>query len=366
MKNLFPSLRRTRRVLLALTAIAACGGGLAYSDDDSRVVVVAPKPGQTPVPIAPDEKVGNATAVTPPGGAPLVVVRVDKMPAKPDFNIITPDGVSHPYKNGDSGIDGMTVVHEPQVVQDATGKTWYRVVSCYTKNGRQVACGRVDYPVGSQLVADPPQPPGLVFLCPDAVPSDPTEEALVLDALGMADTVETQVWRIPSGEMHLMHDASPSPTTLVFGLESAPPAEPPSSEPGSQEPTEPKEIEPTGVETPSVPLDPPGSTEAPGEIATTGPGVDNDDSEIVFTSVDGAASDEVESSSDPSGADADQETTPSSDPQTSSRDSADESAAANEMLSDPFDPCGFGVLTALPLCVLSLGASRRALRRRGG
>ncbi len=365
-----PSVPRPLRRLSLLAAVLAAAP-FARADGDGRVVVVAPNPGQTPVPIAPDEKVAGATAVTV-AGQPLVVVRVEKMPPKPDFNIITPDGVSHPYKNGASGVDGITVVHEPVVVQDATGKTWYRVVSRYTKDGRQVACGKTDYPCGSQLVPDPPQPPGLAFLCPDAEPATAEQEAGTLDALGVADTADTQVWWIPSGEMLLMHDASPAPITLVFGVEplaSDPPApapgQSPSSTPGESGETAPGEQNAGGSAEPAAPTGPsdPPLTTVPPDSATSGGPVDNDDAEVVFSLGESPDAIDNEAVQPDAGAAGGDDASSSSDASTSEGDRTDGSDAEG-VLAPALDPCGFGVLTALPLCVLGLGASRGALRRR--
>jgi len=207
----------------------------ALAEDDSRVVVVAPSPNGTKVPVGPDEKVGAVTVVAPAGAGPVVVVRVDKMEKKADFNIITPDGVSHPFTDGDSGVEGITVTHEPQVVQDRDGRTWYQVVSCFKKGGTQVGCAKVEFPPGSQLQHDPPQPPGTGFVCPDAVAASADVEQAVLEALGVADDTSTQVWSVPSGELQFSHDQSAGVEVVEYEFEDDASGEPEDEEDEGEE-----------------------------------------------------------------------------------------------------------------------------------
>ena len=196
------------------TVLAVCAGDAALAKEPGRAVVVSPDGPE--VPIAPDEKVGAVTVV-PLAGGPVAVVRVDKMPAKPKFNVITPAGVSHPYTDGPTGAGDITVKWSYTYIHAPNGDYWH-IEGVYTKPG----VGRIgrtwkDFPPGSQLVPDPPQPPGLWLACPDAYPALPDEETLVLAELGMPDNPGTEVWWVPSSEFHFYHDAWPIPEIVLIG-----------------------------------------------------------------------------------------------------------------------------------------------------
>lgn len=198
--------------VLGMTLILAAS--VSYAQD-SRTVVVSPDPRGTPVPIQPNERIGAVTSVNLPGRR-VVVVRIDPMPSKPDFNIITPNNVQYPFKNGPTSAEGIDATYSTVEVQDAAGRTHYQVNVEYSRGGRVIGTGRQHLPPGSQLLPDPPQPPGLVFMCPDALPATPEEEAIVLIELGISDTPETQVWDVPSGEFLLLHPGAPEPEPTII------------------------------------------------------------------------------------------------------------------------------------------------------
>jgi len=209
--------------VLALTTLALLGLLVAPAHADgnkkgkSRVVVVAPEPGGAPVPVGPNEKVGAATVVNTPGG-PVAVVRIDQMPPKPSFNIITPDGISHPFTNGPTGVSDISVTWQVVYVH-APGGDYYSVVGTFTKPGRgKVGSTSQKFPVNSQIVPDPPQPPGTVFMCPDAQPLPPLDEAIVLAELGLPDNPWSEVWSVPSGDFIFWTDTAP-PEIVQFKLE---------------------------------------------------------------------------------------------------------------------------------------------------
>ena len=236
-------LRRMALVLLALTIIAgsarqAAAGGPGMPQKKSRTVVVTPTPGGSDIPIGPDEKIGAVTIVELPGGIQVAVVRIDPMPVKPDFNIITPNQESHPFKNGPTGVPGESVRWVSQPIHHADGSTSYIVTGHITGPGYSGTVKHV-YPPGSVAQPDPPQPPGLIVSCPDAFAATPDVEALVLATLGMPDLPEPEVWWVPSGEFWLSHDASPQPEVVqissvlfesarepIGGMEPAPPLDP--------------------------------------------------------------------------------------------------------------------------------------------
>src|SRR5262249_49179263 len=115
------------------------------------------------------------------------------------FTIVTPAGVSHIFTNGPIGSDGMSVEYEAQVANDAVNGDHFHVVGKIKQNGKEVGKTSQDYPMGSVLQNDPPQPNGLNFRCPDAVPASRADQSLVLAAMGMPQTQQPMVWNIPSG-----------------------------------------------------------------------------------------------------------------------------------------------------------------------
>lgn len=217
--------RRTagvRRATLVLTIIAGVLATQATAGGRSRVVVVVPTPGGTDVPIAPHEKVGAVTVLDLPGGGQVAVVRIDPMPAKPDFNIITPNGVSHPFTNGPTGVPGETVRWVSQPIHHPDGSTSYEVYGEYTGPGYSGRGATQKFPPGSRCIPDPPQPPGLTMTCPDAIAAEPAVEAEVLARLGMPDNPGSEVWWIPSGEFWFSDDLSPEPEVVWIGSTSKP------------------------------------------------------------------------------------------------------------------------------------------------
>jgi len=150
------------------------------------------------------------------GGIQVAVVRVDPMPPKPDFNIITPDGVSHPFKNGPTGTPGETVRWVSQPIQHPDGQYSYEVTGHFSGPGYSGSAKQV-FPIGSQCIPDPPQPPGLMFWCPDAIATTPDDEAQVLATLGMPDNPGTEVWWVPSCEFWFWHPGAPQPEMVWMG-----------------------------------------------------------------------------------------------------------------------------------------------------
>jgi hypothetical protein len=209
--------RRLVFAVLGLTvAVGLVSPAAAQGKKKSRAVVVTPSPGGTEVPVGPNEKVGSVTVVNTPGG-PVAVVRVDQMPPKAKFNVITPAGVSHPYADGPTGAGDIEVTWSYIYVHSPNGDYW-RVVGTYIKPGRG-KIGRTwkDFPPGSQVQPDPPQPPGTFFVCPDAFPADPAFEAEILAELGMPDLPEPEVWWVPSNEFLFFHDAWLEPEIVKIG-----------------------------------------------------------------------------------------------------------------------------------------------------
>ena len=210
-----PAARRLRlyRLLLVILSItvttfsALAGGG--------RAVVVSPSPAGTDVPIAPNERVG-AVHVVNVNGEPVVVVRVDPMPEKPDFNIITPDGVSHPFKNGEY-VPGINVTWSSTYVHAPDGKDYWSVTATFSQPGvGTVGSARQDFPPGSQRVPDPPQPAGLVFWCPGAYAVDPLTESQILAECGMPDNPWPEVWEVPAGLFMFWHPGASEPEPVVI------------------------------------------------------------------------------------------------------------------------------------------------------
>ena len=202
---------------LAATLVSALPQSAAAQDKpDSRVIVVVPKGNTTDVPMEPDEQIDAVTGITVHGN-PVVVIRVKKMPPKPDFNIITPAGISHPFKNGASGIGNMTVEHQPVWVHGVNGQPGhYAVQSVYTQPGGGGAIAVQNFPPGAQLQPDPPQPPGTFFFCPDAVFLTSEELAELFGALGLAADDESEAFWVPSGELYFAHNGWFQPEKMTF------------------------------------------------------------------------------------------------------------------------------------------------------
>jgi|GEM_PF-6830945 len=200
---------RSRATLAVLTLLAASAAmAPAIAGGKSRVVVASPTPGGTEIPIAPNEKVGAATGVELAGGIVFAVIRVDQMPPKPRFNVISESGVSHPYTNDENWSWTTQSIHNPDGTEDI-------IVTGRYKNG---GTATINFP-NSRVEPDPPQPPGLVVWCTDGVAVLPHEEALVLATLGMVDLPGPQVWHVPSGDFLLQHDAisEPEVVNMCFG-----------------------------------------------------------------------------------------------------------------------------------------------------
>lgn len=207
--------RSRARLAAAAVMTATFCGAVAALAGGGRTVVVTPHPAGAEVPVAPNERVGAVHVVKLPGGEQAAVVRIDAMPAKPDFNIITPNGVSHPFKNGEY-IPGINVTWSSVYVHSPTGDYWC-VMGTFSKPGVGTI-GRCEqnFPPGSQRVPDPPQPPGLVFWSPGAYAVDPATEALVLNELGMPDNPWVEVWEAPAGQLLFWHYGSSAPEAVMI------------------------------------------------------------------------------------------------------------------------------------------------------
>jgi hypothetical protein len=209
-------------VVLVASAVAIAAG-LAHpahgqNRRQGRVVVVSPDSPRDGVRVNPNEKVGAVTVVRLAAG-PVAVVRLDPMPQKADFNVITPAGISHPYRNGATGAAGITVTWTYTYIHSPRGDYW-RVTGIYTRAGR----GRIgktwkDFPPGSQVVPDPPQPPGTMFFCPDAMPVSPEEEEMILAEAGMPNNPFPEVWAVPSNDFLFVHDAWMEPELVRIGAD---------------------------------------------------------------------------------------------------------------------------------------------------
>lgn len=212
------SFRRFLETPIFMTAALALGlVAPAYAGDggDSRVVVVRPQPGGTQIPVQPNERVVGATAVNLPGRGPVAVVAIKQMPPKPLFNIITPDGASHPFNRTENiGTDGVTVEYEVQVLNTPGGDK-YRVVGHIKRNGNNIGETSITYPLGSQYVPDPPQPPGTMLMIPVATALPPDHEAMVLAAAGIPDLPGPQAYNVVDGMMLIGHPGAP-PAAMEF------------------------------------------------------------------------------------------------------------------------------------------------------
>lgn len=195
--------RYSRCRILAIIAFGSLAPCSVIAGGDSRVVVVNGQPGGQQVPVAPNERLVTVAGANF-GGGPTVIVGLKTMPAKPDFNIITPDGVSHPFNRHEVSGNGITVDYEVQVLNNPGGDR-YRVVGHIKRNGLEIGQSRVDYPAGSVYVPDPPQPPGTFFFMPDAVPLSPADEALALMLAGIPNLPGPQAWSVPSGNLWFTH-----------------------------------------------------------------------------------------------------------------------------------------------------------------
>lgn len=199
-----------RTAIAAILAVAPFHAALA---DGGTVVVVAPSADGTEFKVKPTDRV-TVRVVRLPGGVSVAVVRIEPMPDKPDFNIITPDGASHPFKR--TGPDGMT--SEVVVVHGTDGKTFYKLVSCFPGGG----CASVSYPPGSQLVPDPPQPPGTHFVSPGATPLDTAYVGALLTELGFAAEDGMAAWIAPQGVLTMSNSVSPVSATMIVEHDAPP------------------------------------------------------------------------------------------------------------------------------------------------
>lgn len=210
--------RFCRAVVAGLGSAFFLGGvSVAVGGQDSRVVVVQPQPGGTQVPVAPNERVTSVTGVNLPGRGPVVVVGLKTMPVKADFNIITPDGTSHPFNRTHNVGNGITVVYEVQVINNPPAPDRYRVYGTIKRGGAKIGHTSIDFPAGSQYVPDPPQPPGTFFMFPDGIPLPPPEEAMVLAEAGLPDLPGPQAYYVPSGMLLFTHPGGPIAPVHVQG-----------------------------------------------------------------------------------------------------------------------------------------------------
>ncbi|HUN81620.1 MAG TPA: dockerin type I repeat-containing protein [Phycisphaerae bacterium] len=203
--------RKTLSFLLALTAAAWTGAALA----DGRVVFVGPSQG--PLPIGPNERVTVAKTVII-NNEPITIITIEVMPPKPKFVICLkiPTGAPPPFDTicayfpfpPDHDDNGVHVSHEVWVNNPPGGPDNYIVVS-RSCNAAGVCEGcKMNFPPGSILIPDPPQPAGLTVMA-DRFPADPATEAAVLASIGRPDNPWPEVWILPTGDLYLFLNGQP-------------------------------------------------------------------------------------------------------------------------------------------------------------
>ncbi len=209
-------IRSPRMVVCASIMLGVAAPLLAGDGGDSRVVVVRPQPGGTQIPLGPNERVVTVAGVNLPGRGPVAVVGIKTMPPKPDFNIITPDGASHPFKRVEDVGNGVTVEYEVQVLNSPGGDK-YRVVGHIKRGANKIGESSETYPLGSVYVPDPPQPPGTMLMIPIATALPPDQEAIVLAAAGIPDLVGPQAYNVVDGTLLVSHPGAPISVIEVTG-----------------------------------------------------------------------------------------------------------------------------------------------------
>lgn len=205
-----PSLRSVT-LLLSLSAAAWTSAALA----DGRVVFVGPNQG--PVPVGPNERV-TVTKTVIINNEPITIVMIETMPPKPKFAICVkiPTGLPPPNDTiciyfpfpKDHDDNGVHVSHEVWVNSPPGGPDNYIVVarSC---NAAGVCEGcKMNFPPGSILIPDPPQPDGLMMMV-DRFPIDPATEAAVLASVGRPDNPWPEVWVLTTGDFYFFLNGQP-------------------------------------------------------------------------------------------------------------------------------------------------------------
>lgn len=191
---------------------------------DGRVVFVGP--GQGPVPIGPNERVTVAKTVII-NNEPITIVTIEVMPPKPKFVICVkiPTGALPPNDTicayfpfpPDHDDNGVHVSHEVWVNSPAGGPDNYVVVSRSCSAAGVCEGCKMNFPPGSILIPDPPQPAGLMMMA-DRYPADPGTEASVLASMGQPDNPWPEVWVLASGDIYFfLNGQSPAAPVHVSG-----------------------------------------------------------------------------------------------------------------------------------------------------
>lgn len=202
------------RVLMLCASLTVA----AWTSDalgDGRVVFVGPSQG--PVPIGPTERVTVVKTVII-NNEPITIVMIEIMPPKPKFVICVkvPTGAPPPYDTvcayfpfpADHDDNGVHVSHEVWVNSPAGGPDNYIVVSRSCSAAGVCEGCKMNFPPGSILIPDPPQPAGLMMMA-DRYPAEPATEAAVLASIGQPDNPWPEVWVLASGDLQFFLNGQP-------------------------------------------------------------------------------------------------------------------------------------------------------------
>lgn len=206
---------RTRVTSMAMLIAFGSFLSTAFADPPGRVVVVAPN-GQQQQPLGPNEHVvaGKTVLIN---GQPTTVVRVEQFPPKPKFVIgmplPIPPGVMVYFPFPPDHVDNGVTVGKRAFPTPGGGVT---VVSTSCVPGVPVCEGcKIQFPPGSVIIPDPPQPPGLMFFAPQA-PVDPPTEVAVLQSLGLPDNPWAEVFEMTAGDMFFFINGNPPGPPVQF------------------------------------------------------------------------------------------------------------------------------------------------------
>lgn len=203
-------------ILLALAA--AIWTSPARAD---RIVVVGPNQGPQDVPQNQHVTAGKTVVVN---NEPITIVHLEPMPLQTKFTICVKIWTGAPPPNDqiciyspfaqDHDEDGFQISWVCQVNNSPGGDT-YTVYKHVSRNGVGGDGPKINFPAGSVLLPDPPQPPGLKFMA-DRYPADPATETAVLAALGLPDNPGPDVWFLASGDVYFFLNGQPPGPPVHF------------------------------------------------------------------------------------------------------------------------------------------------------
>lgn len=195
------------------------GAQLALADP--RVVVVGPNQGPQDVP-QDQHVIGGKTVLV--NNEPITIVHTEPMPPKAKFCICVKVPTGAPPPNDmtcvyfpfppDHDEDGAHIEHVLQV-NNSPGGDSYTVYEHVSRNGVGGDGPKTNFPPGSILIPDPPQPVGLKFFV-NRYPADPATESAVLAALGQPDNPWPEVWFVVSGDFYFFINGNPAGSPVHF------------------------------------------------------------------------------------------------------------------------------------------------------